>query len=303
MAVKKRGLGGRGFTALSSYGDDHQAKPAISVKSAVPASDASTVHDGQLLTLPVEWIQRSPYQPRRDIAPEALDELAASITAQGVLQPIVVRPLGERQFELIAGERRWRASQLAGQATIPAMIRLATDEMAMAMALIENVQREDLNALEQALALARLQQECGMTHQAMAEAVGKSRAGVSNLLRLLSLPEDVQRLLEYGDIEAGHAKALLGLPAAQQTEAANTVVAKALSVRQTEALVRRLLAGKGQSAFKQTVDPDVERLERRLSATLGVPVVVKHRTQGGGGQVVLKYHSLDELEGILQHIQ
>jgi len=216
-----------------------------------------------------------------------------------------VRPTGDERFEIIAGERRWRASQLAGKASIPAIIRLVPDESAGVMALIENVQRENLNAMEESIALSRLHQEFGLTHQRLADVVGKSRASISNLLRLLSLPEDVQQLLESGDIEAGHAKVLLGLPAEHQLNAANTVVSKALSVRQTESLVRRLLAGAKQgasSSFSKTIDPDIQRLENQLSEKIGVPVLVQHSAKGKG-RLVLKYNSLDELEGILRHIQ
>lgn len=298
MATKKRGLG-RNLNAL--LGNSLQPEQAPANSEAL--SDASTP-DRERRDLPVDLIQRGKYQPRRDMHPEALEELAESIKAQGVMQPIIVRPISPDKYEIIAGERRWRATQLAGLDTIPVLIRDVPDEAAVAMALIENIQREDLNAMEEAFALSRLQQEFELTHQQVAEAVGKSRTTVTNLLRLMSLREDVQRLLEYGDIEMGHAKALLGLPPELQSGTANSVVSKGLSVRQTEALVRRLLeAGDspGKAQFK-SVDPDVKSLENQLSEKIGVPVIVQHSAKGKG-KLVLKYNNLDELDGILKHIK
>jgi ParB family chromosome partitioning protein len=233
--------------------------------------------------------------------PQALEELADSIKAQGIMQPIVVRPIGKQHYEIIAGERRWRACQLAGLDTIPALIRDVPDEAAIAMALIENIQRENLNPVEEAVALQRLRDEFGLTQQEVADSVGKSRAAVANLLRLLTLRDDVKTLLEHGDLEMGHARALLGLPAEQQAVAAQQVVTKGMSVRQTEALVRTMQAGKSQ-ADQPSANADIMRLEESLSEKVGVPVTIQHGAKGKG-RLVLKYNSLDELDGILQHIK
>jgi len=299
MATKKRGLG-RNLNAL--LGNPQNANAPVS--NETDATDELQARDGDLRQLPIDLIQRGKYQPRRDMHPEALEELADSIKAQGIMQPIVVRPINRDKYEIIAGERRWRAAQLAGLDTIPALIREVADEAAVAMALIENIQREDLNAMEESMALSRLQHEFDLTHQQVAEAVGKSRTAVTNLLRLMNLREDVQRMLEHGDIDMGHAKALLGLPLEQQSSTASTVVAKGLSVRQTESLVRRLLETRdspGKAHFK-AVDPDIKNLENQLSETIGVPVMVQHSAKGKG-KVVLKYNNLDELDGILSHIK
>jgi ParB family chromosome partitioning protein len=232
----------------------------------------------------------------------ALEELAASIRVHGVMQPIVIRPIGGERFEIVAGERRWRASQQAGLDRIPAMVRELPDEAAIAMALIENIQREDLNPIEEAVALQRLQQEFELTQQQVADAVGKSRVTISNLLRLIALPEEIKTLLAHGDLEMGHARALLGLPAEQQTEGARHVVARGLTVRQTEALVRQWLNSKDKPAAVAKVDPDITRLEQRLAERLGSPVQIKHG-QKGKGQLVISYSSLDELQGVLAHIR
>ena len=242
MAIKKRGLG-KGLGALLQ-----SAQVAAEIRELQQpetpeqpiSAEVKAVRDKMLREIPVEFIQRGKYQPRRDMSPEALEELSNSIKAQGVMQPIVVRPVDENRYEIIAGERRWRATQLAGLDRIPAVIREVSDESAIAMALIENIQREDLNPIEEALALSRLKDEFELTQQEVADAVGKSRVTVTNLLRLMTLQTDVMKMLEYGDIEMGHAKALLGLTGNDQLEAARTVVAKSLSVRQTEALVRRI---------------------------------------------------------------
>ncbi len=303
MAAKKRGLG-RGLDALlGGAGNTKPTDVAEPTQAAVEPTTAAP-SDGDLRKLPVDLIQRGKYQPRRDMQPEALEELAESIKAQGVMQPIVVRPISADKYEIIAGERRWRATQLAGLDTIPAVVRQVSDEAAIAMALIENIQREDLNAMEEALALSRLQQEFDLTHQEVAEAVGKSRATVSNLLRLMTLREDVQRMLEHGDLEMGHAKALLGLPAEHQSSAANTVASKGLSVRQTEALVRSKLAelDSPKAKKKQAIDPDIQKLQDQLSEKVGVPVTIDHSAKGKG-KLVLKYNSLNELDGILNHIK
>src|SRR5690606_19879048 len=230
------------------------------------------------------------------------EELAQSIKAQGVMQPIVVRPIGEGRFEIIAGERRWRASQQAGLDTIPAMVREVPDEAAIAMALIENIQREDLNPIEEAVALQRLQQEFELTQQQVADAVGKSRVTISNLLRLIGLPEEIKTLLSHGDLEMGHARALLGLPAERQVEGARHVVARALTVRQTEALVRHWLNQPDHTPEAAKPDPDISRLEQRLAERLGSPVQIKHGSKGKG-QLVIRYNSLDELQGVLAHIR
>ena len=300
MSAKKRGLG-RGLDALlSASATGHQADPgtAPAADSAAPA----TGDDQPLRELPVDLIQRGKYQPRRDMEPESLQELANSIKAQGVMQPIVVRPISDRKFEIIAGERRWRATQMAGLDTIPAMVRDVSDEAAIAMALIENIQREDLNPIEEAVSLQRLQQEFGLTQQEVADAVGKSRSTVANLLRLMTLQEDVRRLLEHGDLEMGHARALLALEGQDQSQAARQVVGKGLSVRQTEALVRNIQASKTKEPGDKTIDPNIRHLQDDLSQRLGTRVQIQHSAKGKG-KLVLAYSSLDELDGILSHIK
>ncbi|MCL6704708.1 ParB/RepB/Spo0J family partition protein [Pseudomonas sp. T1.Ur] len=290
MAVKKRGLG-RGLDALLSG-------PTVSSLE----EQAVQVDQRELQHLPLDLIQRGKYQPRRDMDPQALEELAQSIKSQGVMQPIVVRPIANGRFEIIAGERRWRASQQAGQETIPAMVRDVPDEAAIAMALIENIQREDLNPVEEAVALQRLQQEFQLTQQQVAEAVGKSRVTVANLLRLIALPEVIKTMLSHGDLEMGHARALLGLPENQQVEGARHVVARGLTVRQTEALVRQWLSGKPAPVEAPKTDPDIARLEQRLAERLGSAVQIRHGKKGKG-QLVIGYNSLDELQGVLAHIR
>ncbi len=294
MSGKKRSLG-RGLDALLG------ASAAASA-AAGDSGAAAAAAEGILRDLPVDLVQRGKYQPRRDIDPESLQELAESIKAQGVMQPIVVRPISDRRYEIIAGERRWRATQLAGLDTIPALVRDVPDEAAIAMALIENIQREDLNPVEEAIALQRLQDEFGLTQQEVAGAVGKSRSTVANLLRLLSLQEDVRRLLEHGDLEMGHARALLGLPGPEQSRAAAQVVANGLSVRQTVALVRHLLAARDKPAEAPALDPNIRQLQDDLSERLGAKVQIQH-TARGKGKLVLNYNSLDELDGILRHIR
>ena len=291
MAVKKKGLG-RGLDALLG-----------SSAGTVEPSPGETPEKA-LRNLPLDLIQRGRYQPRTDMDPEALEELAASIRAQGVLQPVVVRPMsGSGRYELIAGERRWRAAQLAGLQDIPAVIRDVPDQAAMAIALIENIQRENLNPVEEAHALQRLVEEFEMTHQQAADAVGRSRAAVSNLLRLLDLSSEVKNLLEQGELEMGHARALLALSGDQQAQAARQVVAKGLSVRETEHLVRRLQrAVPGGQLESPAADPDIRRLQDDLSAQLGAMVKIQH-TARGKGRLVVHYNSLDELDGILHHIK
>ena len=265
----------------------------------------------ELAHLPLDLLQRGRYQPRMDMRAETLAELADSIKAQGVVQPIVVRPIDSpgdgrsQRYEIIAGERRWRAAQMAGLAAIPAVIRHVPDEAAIAMALIENIQRENLNPLEEARALERLISEFGLTHQQAADAVGRSRAGVSNLLRLLELAPEVCELLESRQLEMGHARALLALEQRRkQTEVATLVAKKGLSVRETEALVRRLQApAVGAAAERLSAgDPNVARLEQDLAEKLGARVAIQQGS-GGKGKLVVSYNSLDELDGILAHIQ
>ena len=298
MAAKKRGLG-RGLDALLGAGTsaqhaDSQAPAALSN----PAGGVGLA----LERLPVDLIQSGKYQPRREIEPESLRELADSIIAQGVMQPIVVRPISDQKYEIIAGERRWRATQLAGLDVIPVVIRDVSDQAAIAMALIENIQREDLNPIEEAASLQRLQREFELTQQEVATAVGKSRSTVANMLRLMTLQEDVRRLLEHGDLEMGHARALLGLEGPDQSQAARTVVGKGLTVRQTEALVRNWFSSNTRSPLANAVEPNIRNLQDDLSQRLGAAVKVQHSAKGKG-KLILHYNSLDELDGILSHIK
>jgi ParB family chromosome partitioning protein len=304
MSGKKPSLG-RGLAELSPFlGQRPVAQPQSSAAQVpMPPGD-------RLATLPLDLLQRGKYQPRSDMRTDSLNELADSIKAQGIVQPILVRPVGRPQlgesqrYEIIAGERRWRAAQIAGLTEIPAVVRDVPDEAAVAMALIENIQRENLNPLEEARALSRLIDEFGLTHQAAAEAVGRSRAAVSNLLRLMDLADEVKTLVEQRSIEMGHARALLGLTTRrQQVEVAHLVAKKSLSVRETEALVRKLLApASSESREPAAVDPDIRRLELELAEKLGARVAFQH-SAGGKGKLVVSYNSLDELEGILAHIQ
>ncbi|MDF2179716.1 ParB/RepB/Spo0J family partition protein [Aliiglaciecola sp. CAU 1673] len=290
MSTKKRGLG-RGLDALLATSQHARQDRA-------PGEDITR---GELQKLPVEFLQPGKYQPRKDMSPEALEDLASSIRAQGIIQPIVVRKVAENKYEIIAGERRWRASQMAHLDVVPCLIKDVPDEAAVAIALIENIQREDLNAMEEAQALQRLLTEFELTHQEVAEAVGKSRATVTNLLRLNHLNDDVKLLLEYGDIEMGHARALLALEGDSQNEAARTVVAKGMTVRDTEKLVKKYLEPTpAKSPVK--LDPDIKRLESKLSENLGAVVTIAH-TPKGKGKLVINYSSLDELDGILARIK
>jgi len=252
--------------------------------------------------LPLEVLQRGKYQPRTHMDKHALEELAASIKSQGVVQPIVVRALAAGNYEIVAGERRWRAAQIAGLTTIPAVVRRVPDEAAIAIALIENIQRENLNPVEEAGALQRLIDEFGMTHQRVADAVGRSRAAVTNLLRLLSLNGELRELLESGRMDMGHARALLGLDGARQIQAARDVVERRLSVRETEEMVRRLLERPNGRKTKRTADPDIRALQQKLAEKLGAKVRIRHG-RGGKGQVTVFYQSLDELDGILRRIR
>ena len=296
MSPKKRL--GRGLDALLT-------KPMVAVSRPGTAESS----DNGLKNLPVEYLQRGQYQPRVDMRQDSLEELADSIKAQGVVQPIVARPIskkdGIQRYEIIAGERRWRAAQMAGLAEIPAVIRDVPDESAIAMALIENIQRENLNPLEEARALDRLIREFDLTHAEAAKAVGRSRASVSNLLRLQDLSDKVKPMLEDRQLEMGHARALLAISnATQQLDAARQVVKKGLSVRETEKLIRRILDGGSSKPAKKTPaqNADIRRLEIEVSEKLGAKVKVDH-TAKGAGQIVIKYNSLDELDGILKHIK
>lgn len=322
---KKRGLG-RGLDALLGDALAHNKSATdaasttevqeVSIQPNVVEADSQV---GGIKHMPVEFIQPGQYQPRKDMHQEALEELAASIKAQGLMQPIVIRPLSNKEstkdsgsassttarYEIIAGERRWRATQLAGFDTVPVIIRDVPDDAAIAMALIENIQRENLNSMEEAQALYRLQQEFELTQQEVGDAVGKSRATVANLLRLMQLNDDVKIMLERGDIEMGHAKALLGLQALKQSEAARHVVAKDMTVRQTEAYVRNVQeeANTGvEGKEKARPNPDIQRLERTLGERLGANVAIQHSAKGKG-KLVINYSNLDELDGILAHIQ
>jgi len=293
MNTKKRKLN-RGLDAL--LGTD------LTKKAAAGTTDASTTSqsDGDLRQLPLEFLQRGKYQPRIDFDEAALQELADSIKAKGVMQPIVVRSIGADRYEIVAGERRWRASQLAALDTIPAIVRDISDETAIAMALIENIQRENLNPLEEARALKRLQTEFDLSQQEVATAVGKSRPVIANLLRLLSLEREVAEMLEHGRIDAGHGKVLLALDGGDQVRAARKVVDSKLSVRQTEALVKAMLAPAVDTA-PQRKDPDIDRLERQLSERFGTKVVIENKN--GRGKLVIQYSDLDVLDGILNRIQ
>lgn len=283
--VKKPGLG-RGLDVLLS-----------SARKSTPPEDEVV-----LLKLPLEQIQPGTYQPRSQMDAQALQELADSIKAQGLVQPVVVRRLTLGGYELIAGERRWRAAQLAGLSTIPAVVREIPDQAAAAMSLIENIQREDLNALEEALALRRLIDEFGLTHQQTAEAVGRSRAGVTNLLRLLELSPEVKQLLEQRHLEMGHARALLSLAQEHlQIQVAQKVVQRQLSVRDTERLVKNLLEGKPPPK-ECSVSVDIQRLEQQLAEQLGAKVAIRYN-QRGRGKMVIEYNNLDELDGILSHLR
>ncbi len=301
MSGKKPSLG-RGLAELS---------PLLAKRAGNPTLEPAPLVGDRLAQLPLDLLQRGKYQPRVDMRTETLNDLAQSIKARGLVQPILVRPLARRdpsetqRYEIIAGERRWRAAQIAGLAEIPAVVRDVPDDAAVAMALIENIQRENLNPLEEAGALSRLIDEFGLTHQGVADAVGRSRAAVSNLLRLLELADEVKELLQQRHIEMGHARALLALNSRrQQAEVGGLVAKKSLSVRDTEALVRRLLSppAAAKSDEAPRIDPDIRRLELELAEKLGAKVLFQHNSSGKG-KLVVNYNSLDELEGILSHIQ
>lgn len=329
MASRKKGLG-KGLDAL--LGDAFSAaekkhaiisKPAKAAETKTAQAEtpshlvdnlqridtdkSNTSNENRVLQIPVEFCQQGKYQPRRAIDAESLEELASSIKSQGVMQPIIIRELSEKiaggaRYEIIAGERRWRASQLAGLAVVPAIVKNVTDQAASVMALIENLQRDDLNPMDEAFAFSRLQQEFELTHQQIATMVGKSRAAVSNTLRLISLHKEVKLMLENGDIEMGHARALLALDNNKQSSAAREVANRTLSVRQTEALVKNWPPAAKNKQSENSIDPNISRLETELSEQFGVPIMFKHKPSGAG-QLTLKYHSLDELDGILAHIK
>lgn len=284
MVRRKRGMGSRGLEALLT-------------------GQAETIEEenegGELRALAVECIQRGRYQPRMNIRNEELEDLASSIRAQGVIQPVVVRRVGGDCYELIAGERRWRAAQLAGLQEVPALIRDLPDQAVAAMSLIENIQREDLNPIEEAMAMARLIEEFGLTHQETADAVGRSRTAVTNLLRLRDLGSIARELLENRKIEMGHARALLTLEPFEQANVAREILARGLSVRQTEQLIRN--RAKPSKAPVQS-NPDVMRVETEVSERLGARVRIE-QSNAGKGRLVIQYNSLDELDGILSHIK
>lgn len=281
MAVQKRGLG-RGLDAL--LGD---APPATEKKN-------------ELQKLPIEWLQRGKFQPRKDIDPDKIKELADSIKAQGIIQPIVLRKIGDERYEIVAGERRWRAAQLAGLQEVPVVVRDIDDRGAMAIALIENIQREDLNPLEEAEALKRLLEEFQLTHQQIADAIGKSRATVTNLLRLMELQPEVKQLLIDKQIEMGHARALLPLGRDLQVQAAQKIAKQSLSVRAVEKLIRDLQT-ESQKNEPAEVDRDTLRLQEDLTSKLGAKVSINHK-QNGSGKLVVAYSSLEQLDGIIEQL-
>lgn len=296
--IKRKGLG-RGLEALLST--SQVARDRDDQREGARDANFQDAQRSELQKIPVEQLIPGKYQPRKDMGSEALDELARSIEAQGVIQPIVVRRVGEHKFEIIAGERRWRASQKAGLEVVPCMIKDVPDEAAVAIALIENIQREELNAMEEAVALKRLMTEFELTHQEVADAVGKSRATVTNLLRLNHLNDDVKLMLERGDIDMGHARALLALEGDNQSDTARVVVGKGMNVRETEALVKRVL-DPPKAKPEKLPDPNINDLERSLAERLGAAVAIQHGGRGNG-KLVISYSSIDELEGILGRIR
>ncbi|UDN22943.1 ParB/RepB/Spo0J family partition protein [Aeromonas veronii] len=294
MTPKKRGLG-KGLDALLSTSTAARQKQVMSDQRTEQAM--APANQGELRKLPVEWLQSGKYQPRKDMSQDALEELANSIRAQGVIQPIVVRPLGEQSFEIIAGERRWRASQLARLEVVPCIVKDVPDEAAVAIALIENIQREDLNAIEEAVALQRLLTEFELTHQQVAEAVGKSRTTVTNLLRLNQLNDDVKRFVEHGDLDMGHARALLALSGQAQSELAKLVAQKGLTVRDTEKLVQKALEP-AKARVEPARDPQIGYLERQLAEKIGNQVQLQPGKRDSG-KLVISYENLSDLDRIL----
>jgi len=294
MATKRQSLG-KGLDALLGFAEEVDAGQGLAANSSGPV-------DGLLRQLPVEFLQRGTYQPRRDFNSDSLQELADSIASQGLIQPIVVRELDQNKFEIIAGERRWRAAQLAGLDVVPAIVRDISNQAAIAMALIENIQREDLNPVEESQALIRLQDEFNLTQQQVAEAVGKSRSAVTNLMRLSALQLLVQQQLERGDIELGHAKCLLALEGDVQVNAARTVASEGLTVRQTEVLVKKLQYPVSEQAMDKSPNQDIVNLQNKLSEKLGASVKIQHSSRGSG-KLLINYNSVDELDGILNHLK
>lgn len=294
MTPKKRGLG-KGLDALLSTSTAARQKQVMSDQRTEQAM--APTNQGELRKLPVEWLQSGKYQPRKDMSQEALEELANSIRTQGVIQPIVVRPLGEQSFEIIAGERRWRASQLARLDVVPCIVKDVPDEAAVVIALIENIQREDLNAIEEAVALQRLLTEFELTHQQVAEAVGKSRTTVTNLLRLNQLNDDVKRFVEHGDLDMGHARALLTLSGQAQSDLAKLVAQKGLTVRDTEKLVKKALEP-AKAKLEPVTDPQIGYLERQLAEKIGYQVQLQPGKRDSG-KLVISYENLSDLDCIL----
>jgi ParB family chromosome partitioning protein len=294
MATKRQSLG-KGLDALLGFAEDVNASQGMD-------SEGTQLGEGKLQQIPVEFLQRGQYQPRRDFNADSLQELADSISSQGLIQPIVVRALDQGNYEIIAGERRWRAAQLAGVDEIPAIVREISDQATIAMALIENIQREDLNPVEESQALIRLQDEFNLTQQQVAEAVGKSRSAVTNLMRLASLQPLVQQQLERGDIELGHAKCLLALEGDLQVQAARTVASEGLTVRQTEVLIKKLQSPDVEKKTTTTASQDILNLQQQLSEKLGAAVKIQHGAKGSG-KLTIGYNSVDELDGILNHIK
>ena len=294
MAIKRQSLG-KGLDALMGdykIVDEGQGFGFV----------AETGAELKIKHMPVEFLQRGQYQPRRDHDPTRLEELARSIKQQGIMQPIVVRKINGDNYEIIAGERRWLAAQRAGLHTVPAIVREVDDRSAIAMALIENIQREDLNPLEESLALVRLQEEFNLTQQQIADTLGKSRTTIANLIRLASLEPGVQEALGRKDLDIGHAKCLLALTGQQQLEAATQVVDRSLSVRQTELLVKRLKNRDTKTPTQAAYQTDIDRLQRDLSERFGAQVNIDH-TKAGRGKLVFRYNSLDELDGIIAKLK
>ena len=298
MTPKKRGLG-KGLDALLSTSTAARQKQVMRDQRTEQAMAPTPTNQGDLRKLPVEWLQSGKYQPRKDMSQDALEELANSIRAQGVIQPIVVRPLGEQSFEIIAGERRWRASQLARLEVVPCLVKDVPDEAAVAIALIENIQREDLNAIEEAVALQRLLTEFELTHQQVADAVGKSRTTVTNLLRLNQLNDDVKRFVEHGDLDMGHARALLALSGQAQSELAKLVAQKGLTVRDTEKLVQKALEP-AKARVEPVRDPQFGYLERQISEKIGNQVQLQPGKQDSG-KLVISYENLADLDRVLSY--
>jgi ParB family chromosome partitioning protein len=294
MATKRQSLG-KGLDALLGLAEDITADQEL-------ANDGKKLSDGALKKIPVEFLQRGEYQPRREFNSDSLQELADSIASQGLIQPIVVREVAQNKYEIIAGERRWRAAQLAGLESVPAIVREISDQATIAIALIENIQREDLNAIEESQALIRLQDEFNLTQQQVAQAVGKSRSAVTNLMRLASLQPLVRQQLERGDIELGHAKCLLALEGETQVLAARSVASDGLTVRQTEVLVKKLQSPNTGKKSITTPSQDIVSLQTELSDKLGAAVKIQHGSRGSG-KLTIHYNSVDELDGILSHLK